>query len=242
MVVRQMKRYFISHAPRFGSYKNPVQWKVEQSPYYFWWLAMLYNCELGDAAAVDEQVRSDFGCVRRGESLHVEFARWWTEKVGGGERRGEYLFAEPLTGTATRVVQDVNEAARALEDTSSVLVSISLTGQRKFIDTAIDGILRKHAVFERGRTVKNPKLSQARYSLSKPVQIDAVQRVLGVYDYRQRNDGLDNYAVFKKLGLKAERQAEETIGDYRRRISTLVSRDYGAAKRMVENVGEGIFP
>jgi hypothetical protein len=140
------------------------------------------------------------------------------------------------------VVQDVNEAARALEDSSCVLVSISLTGQRKFIDTAIDGILRKHAVFERGRTVKNPKLSQARYSLSKPVQTDAVKRVLAVYDYRQRHGDLDNYSIFKKLGLKAERQAEETIGDYRRRISTLVSRDYGAAKRMVENVGEGIFP
>jgi hypothetical protein len=28
----------------------------------------------------------------------------------------------------------------------------------------------------------------------------------------------------------------------RRRISTLVSRDYGFAKRMVANVGKGIFP
>lgn len=242
MVVRQMKRYFISHAPRFGSYKNPVQWKVEQSPYYFWWLAMLYNSEISDTATIDEQVRSDFGCVRRGESLHIEFARWWTEKVGGGERRGEYLFAEPLTGRATRVVQDLNDAARALEDTSSVLVSISLTGQRKFIDTAIDGILRKHAVFERGRTVKNPKLSQARYRLSKPVQIEALRRVLAVYDVKNSNSDLDNYAVFKKLGLKAERQADEPISAYRRRISTLVSRDYGAAKRMVGNVGKGIFP
>lgn len=203
---------------------------------------MLYNSEISDTATIDEQVRSDFGCVRRGESLHIEFARWWTEKVGGGERRGEYLFAEPLTGRATRVVQDLNDAARALEDTSSVLVSISLTGQRKFIDTAIDGILRKHAVFERGRTVKNPKLSQARYRLSKPVQIEALRRVLAVYDVKNSNSDLDNYAVFKKLGLKAERQADEPISAYRRRISTLVSRDYGAAKRMVGNVGKGIFP
>lgn len=204
---------------------------------------MLHNSELVDhSAVVSEQVSSDFSGVRRGDSLHHEFAKWWTAKVLGGETRGEYLFAEPLTGKATRVVQDVTEAARALEDNSCVLVSISLTGQRKFIDTAIDRIIRNHADFARGRSVKNPKLSQARYSLSKPVQVDALKRVFAVYDYKQQNKDLDNFAVFRRLGLKAEKQIEETIGDYRRRISTQVSRDYGTAKRIVANAGQGQFP
>ncbi|TVO66461.1 hypothetical protein FPL11_01905 [Spiribacter aquaticus] len=36
-------RHFISHAPRFGSYANPVRSKVEQSPYYWWWYALTRN-------------------------------------------------------------------------------------------------------------------------------------------------------------------------------------------------------
>lgn len=46
-------RHFISHAPRFGSYANPVRSKVEQSPYYWWWYALTLNttycalCEAG---------------------------------------------------------------------------------------------------------------------------------------------------------------------------------------------------
>jgi hypothetical protein len=46
-------RHFISHAPRFGSYANPIRSKVEQSPYYWWWYALTQNttycalCEVG---------------------------------------------------------------------------------------------------------------------------------------------------------------------------------------------------
>jgi hypothetical protein len=45
-------RHFISHAPRFGSYANPVRSKVEQSPYYWWWYALTRNttyCALVEA-------------------------------------------------------------------------------------------------------------------------------------------------------------------------------------------------
>ena len=115
MVVRQMKRYFISHAPRFGSYKVPVQWKVEQSPYYFWWLAYSYAVEkralIDD---VDEQVLMDFGQVERGVEKHLAFTQWWTERVTKDERRGEFLFAEPLTGAKTHVVESVSQAENAL--------------------------------------------------------------------------------------------------------------------------------
>ena len=127
-------------------------------------------------------------------------------------------------------------------DNSSVLVRIDLSGQRKFIDLSLDMIIRKNVVFEKGRAVKNPSLSNAKFSISKPVQVEAVQRVFKVYELKEENYGLSNFEVFKKLGVKLEQQAAETVGDYRRRISTLISRDYGNAKRMVKNAFEGRFP
>ena len=38
-----MRRYFISQYPTFGSYANPTKWKIEQSPYFYWWLALTKN-------------------------------------------------------------------------------------------------------------------------------------------------------------------------------------------------------
>jgi hypothetical protein len=243
MVVRQMKRYFISYAPRFGSYKNPVHWKVEQSPYYWWWLALTYAVEkLAPITEVEESVLDDFGHVERGLDKHLAFAQWWTERVTKDERHGEFLFAEPLAGVKTHVVESVSQAESALQDDLSILVSINISEQRRFLDASIDRILRKYASFEKGRNVKNPKLSNARYSLSKPVQVEALARYFRVFELKEGEPEISNYEVFKRLRLKADKQEEETVGDYRRRISTLVSRDYGAAKRMVENVGKGIFP
>ena len=69
-----------------------------------------------------------------------------------------------------------------------------------------------------------------------------VKRVFKVYELKEENFGLSNFEVFKKLGVKLEQQAAETVGDYRRRISTLISRDYGTAKGMVKNAFEGRFP
>lgn len=243
MVVRQMKRYFISHAPRFGSYKAPVHWKVEQSPYYFWWLALSYAAEnrarFGD---IDEDVLKDFGQVERGVDKHIAFTQWWTKRVSKVERRGEFLFAEPLTGAKTHVVESVSQAEDALQGNSNILISININEQRKFIDAGIDRILRKYASFEKGRNVKNPKRSNARYSLSKPVQVEALARYFRIFELKESQPDISNFEVFKRLRLKSDKQDEETVGDYTRRISTLVSRDYGAAKRMVRNVGKGIFP
>jgi hypothetical protein len=243
MVVRQMRRYFISHAPRFGSYKKPVHWKVEKSPYYFWWLALTYAVEnRASIDDVDEHVLKDFGYVQRGFDKHLAFTQWWIERVTEDERRGEYLFAEPLTGAKTHFVESVSQAESALLGNSNILVSININEQRRFTDASIDRILRKYASFEKGRNVKNPKRSNASYSLSKPVQVEALARYFRIFELKEGEPEISNYELFKRLRLKADKQEEETVGDYRRRISTLVSRDYGAAKRMVESVGKGIFP
>jgi hypothetical protein len=103
-----MRRYFISQYPTFGSYANPTKWKIEQSPYFYWWLALTLN---GDYVALCGnpsanrfktkkkllKVYEDFGDVRYEGDRYVAFAKWWNAKLANGETKGAYLFAEPLT-------------------------------------------------------------------------------------------------------------------------------------------------
>ena len=52
------------------------------------------------------------------------------------------------------------------------------------MDKAIDRLLQKHMHTVKGRTVRNPKLSSARYSLSTSVVVDALKKTFDVYDAR----------------------------------------------------------
>ena len=238
-----MKRFFLSHAPRFGSYKSPDKNKIEKSPYFFWWLAASYflnqkGCHIGGRHSWTE----DFGSIEVGMDRYKSFTNWWNEELHTGEKRGEFLFAEPINGRKTHLVSSLEEAQAALSDGSSVLVSINLQGQKKFIERNLDEILSKVTNFERGRNVRNPKNSNARYSLSKPVQIDVLKRIFRVYELRVQGKKISNYEIYKIMGFNLPPIEDEGINFYRQRISTLVSRDYVAAKRIVESVGKGVFP
>ena len=52
------------------------------------------------------------------------------------------------------------------------------------MDKAIDRLLQKHMHTVKGRTVRNPKLSSARYSLGTSVVVDALKKTFDVYDAR----------------------------------------------------------
>ena len=113
-----MRRYFISQYPTFGSYANPTKWKIEQSPYFYWWLALTLN---GDYVALCGnpsanrfktkkkllKVYEDFGDVRYEGDRYVAFAKWWNAKLANGETKGAYLFAEPLTEMKVELVEDI---------------------------------------------------------------------------------------------------------------------------------------
>ena len=94
-----MRRYFISQYPTFGSYANPTKWKIEQSPYFYWWLALTLNddyvalCKNPSANHFKTKkellkVYEDFGDVRFEGDRYIAFAKWWNAKLANGETKG----------------------------------------------------------------------------------------------------------------------------------------------------------
>ena len=100
-----MLRFFISPHPTFGSYANPIKFKVDASPYFWWWYALTLNedyrkiCQnydnsplildiQTDRESVMKRVFNDFGDARYEGCRKKAFAKWRTNHVNTNETRG----------------------------------------------------------------------------------------------------------------------------------------------------------
>lgn len=245
----------MSQHPTFGSYKNPIPFKVEASPYYWWWYALTLNASYADACkrggAGFEKVYADFGIVNYEVERHFAFCSWWRERVNTLETRGAYLFAEPvLAGKSVSVVYDVPVAVEAISDKNRLLVSIPLDAQRKHIEWRLNNIFKKHLKPETGRLIRSVKKSQARYSMDKPVVPAALKKCFDIYDAKQRaaarGEAIGNVELAMLAGVKVqEREKADEINsaeNYRRTVSATVSRYIKQAETMIANAGHGKFP
>ena len=258
-----MKRFFISKHPTFGSYKNPVAHKIEQSPYYFWWLALTLNKEYlalcagaSDCTKVEDsplkQVFADFGEVRYDGDKYKAFANWWRRKANDTETMGEYLFSEPVAATKVMLVDDAEAAKQSANDASSLLINIPKNLTRKQIDKALDNIFRKELSFERGRQTRNPARSNARYSLSKPAKAESLKSAFDIIEAEREalaiGKKLSNVQLADKVGLKVEiseatRAEQDGLAEYEiYLLSTTVSRKKKLAQTAIANAAKGIFP
>ena len=181
-----MLRHFLQPHPTFGSYKNPVQHKVEESPYYWWWLALTMSDEYtelcdrlqnGSVTAATEReqqmlaVYKDFGDVRYEGGRHAAFAAWWTEKVGTYKsgrmiRRGEKLFAEEQTESVHHIYEP-EHAAKITADERFIVLAIPKINDKKNVLEVLEKIVNKHFEARQGRDARNPKYSTALYPLSR---------------------------------------------------------------------------
>lgn len=262
-----MARFFHSQWPTFGSYKAPDAAKVEASPYFWWWHALTLNAEYaelceqiahdGAASATVQSSRQlrlvydDFGDVRYEGDRHLAFSKWWRTKVHTGEERGAYLFAEPPHTASVRHITTPDAASAVLQEQDTILVAINVTRQIKHIEGKLERILRKHmGDVKKGRQVRDPKFSQARYSLSKTILIPTLRKTFAVYQCRAAAEAegkkISNEAVAEQVNLEyQEREKDEAAlspAQRRRVISAIVSRHMKDAKDMIAAVGEGRFP
>ena len=257
-----MRRYFITQHPTFGSYANPIPSKIEKSPYFYWWLALTLNSDYIEICSNPSanrfktnnsirQVYEDFGDVRYEGDKYLAFTKWWRGKVNDTETRGEYLFAEAPTLNKVMLVEDRDTAIQSSEDASSLLIRIPKTLTRRQIDVAIERIFAKEMTFERGRQTRNPNRSNARYKLSKPINVETYKMAFDVYEMllnkERSNVKLSNYVIAKRVGIVVKRKEETlkeqamTVADERRTISVAVTRKKKMAVDAIRNVAEGKF-
>lgn len=255
-----MSRFFLSQYPTFGSYSNPVKHRVEASPYFFWWLALTLNedytalCANPSQSRFEtnksiQQVYADFGDVRYEGNKYIAFAWWWRGKVANGEKRGEFLFAEPMTAKRVELVTQTEEAQRLVNNDDELLIRVSRGMQKKHIDNALKRIFDRELSFEKGRQTRNPNRSNARYSLSNAVSTDNLKMAFDVYEMtvQAQRDGrkLKNQQIAEAVGLSIEKRSTDGVADRasdNRALSVAVSRKRKTATDAIANVAKGVFP
>jgi hypothetical protein len=255
-----MSRFFLSQHPTFGSYSNPVKHRVEASPYFFWWLALTHSEEYIELCrnpsesrfetnATIHQMYADFGDVRYEGDKYIAFAKWWRGKVANGEKRGEFLFAEPKTVKRVELVTDVEEARRLIDSDDELLIRVSRGMQKQHIDNTLKRIFDKELSFEKGRQTRNPNRSNARYSLSSPVSTDNLKMAFEIYEatVQAKRDGrkLKNQQIAEDVGLSIDKRSKDDVADKasdNRALSVAVSRKRKTAADAIANVAKGAFP
>lgn len=255
-----MSRFFVSQHPTFGSYSNPVRHRVQASPYFYWWLALTLNEDYiefcrnprGNRFETNEPIQrvySDFGDVRYEGDKYIAFAKWWSGKVANGEKRGEFLFAEPKTVKRVELVTDVEEARRLISNDDELVIRVSRGMQKQHIDNALKRIFDRELSFEKGRQIRNPNRSNARYSLSCPVSTDNLKMAFEIYEMtvQAKRDGmkLKNQQIAEAVGLSIDKRSTEDVADRasdNRALSVAVSRKRKTAADAIANVVKGVFP
>jgi len=255
------RRYFILQRPKIGSLNNPKAslGGCESSQYYWWWYALTLNddyiecCNNGGTGPMSALYK-DFGDVRYEGKPQIAFVDWWHTLVNG-EVRGAYLFAEPLLKKGMRLVTDADDAQNAIDDPTQALISIPLDVTRvklmKMIKRRIEAIHEG----KQGKDARSLKSSKARYVALTAAHPTSLNLQLKVYKQRQEwgQEGkrFDNALVAKKLLITVETSNESGTGgmqgeisavDNVRAVSTKISKLNSQAKKLITNVGKGVFP
>jgi hypothetical protein len=197
------------------------------------------------------KVYADWGDVRYDGDRYRAFCDWWRNRVNTNEERGAYLFAEPLRGRWTHLVEDGERAAEYAEHDDWLVIAIPLPQQRRYVDKSINRLLKKHLPTERGKAVVNPaEHSEARYHLAKAVHVARLERALTLYELKhsQRGKRMSNAKLADAVGLTTKpsqkRMADEQVDAAAKKntVSTLVSRELRLAREMITHAGVGVFP
>ena len=259
--MKQGRRLFILQRPKIGSVRNP---KVsvggcEESQYYWWWYALTLNddyiecCKNGGTGPMSGLYK-DFGDVRYEGMPHIAFVEWWYTLVNG-EARGAYLFAEPLLEKGMRLVTDLGDAKDAIDDPTQALISIPLDVTRvklmKMLKRRIEAIHEG----KQGKGARSLKSSKARYVALTAAHPTSLNLQLKVYRKRQELElegkRFDNAFVASETKITVLTSSESGTGgmqgeisaaEYTRAVSTKISKMNSQAKKLITNVGKGIFP
>jgi hypothetical protein len=243
-----MKRYFLQPYPTFGSYANPIQYKVESSPYFWWWLALTMSDEYSDfcdkmldtaykpATKRESQilrVYNDFGDVRYEGKRHAAFAKWWREpidiryppnkhnKKGRKITRGEHLFAEAVNDSAREIT--ISEVSSYGD--SHFIIAVPKASDKSQAEAAVLKIIGNHLASKAGRAARDPKYSTAQYPLSRSTVPSAMKKAFKLYWFKQ--DAMKNGSsianpdlpTLAKVEMTTRTRNDEIVDVFAKRLS-----------------------
>lgn len=257
-MVNIMRRFFIAQHPTYGSAKNPVKWRLEESPYYWWWVALTKNsryidcCNRGGKGKL-AKLYKELGDVRYEGNRLKAFVSWWTHEMSSGEKRGVYLFAEPVLPTYLGEFENHKALPKKWNKETQMIISIPLTISQKQIRRLLDRILKKRHSGTIGRNKgRSIDISEARYKLACDVHAKRLKKqfdLLDLYEEGKRKGEkvrLYDLAVKVNLGeISTRTLKDEPIQDEaaKRRVqSSSASRYLKRARDIVDNVDSGVFP
>jgi hypothetical protein len=165
---------------------------------------------------------------------------------------GEYLFSEPVTPQKVALIEDEATAKNLLTDASSILINIPKNLSRKQIDKALENIFRRELTFEKGRRMRNPKRSNARYNLSKPVKAHSLKTAFDIIllerEAQEIGKKMSNIQLADACGIKVNvssttKSEQSDLAEYEAYLlSTTVSRKKKLANTAIANAANGLFP
>ena len=117
------------------------------------------------------------------------------------------------------------------------------------MDKAINRLLKKNMHTVKGRAVRDPKLSCARYSLGNSVVVDALKKTFDVYDARcateLRGEQITNWQIAQKVKLVVKERKKydedrDTAAE-KRNTSVVVSNSMNRARKLIDGTSSGKF-
>jgi hypothetical protein len=267
----QIGRKFFIHAPPFKGrrsketgeflskrlariqppFREADPWQC--SSYYFWWEFLRRHegykdcCQrLGKGSYA--KLYTDFGNVHAVSS--DEFWNWWSEKVGDGLSRGEYLFAEP---DARKIQMITKNLTSSLADT--LVIRIPLEVRTAYLVRSFRKLLA-----ENSQSVKSArKVSRSKYPINSVIRLNSLWQTLKVWDLwvEHKNTKIKKYELCDLAGIfvnevvdraTVEMLAKENLPTWdtekevRRRKTQAFNRYVSAAEDYIHFVGLGEFP
>jgi hypothetical protein len=240
-------RHFTFKHPLFRKTETDTGVPWQKSIYYLWWEFLRRHesykrtCETKGKGKY-ARLYEDFGDVHA-----TDFKTWWSK----GER-GARLFSEPAVPMSVAPLKR-DELVRLGESdwdsTSLLVVSIPLMLPKRFITQRLTDILRTHHTRKRGQ--RQHKESRARYPIAKQFNFYSLQTTLKVWDFRQKNPTMKLWEIAQALSFTTSLKASELGKRGHSGFETLakkntmgvaVRRKLTQAERIIDGVGESIFP
>ena len=248
-----MRRYVNNQNPLFDepSGRRDGVFPYRESAYYFWWESLRRSddyraaFDLGDKAeAYDKfrpikQIVDDFGDV-----WNTDFEDWWNAPVGD-EKRGEYLFAEPLVEDGVRRLSkaEAEEFVATWDQKHYMLLAVPIALYSE------DFIRKSGAIYADRYELKGQErpASRARYQFSGNVRTQGMALALAVYDSHKQEPDTElwvhvmrwdpAYTGLDRTALEGSKHLTE-----RQSLSRKGSRAKQQAEQMIEAVAQGTFP